>query len=97
MVVANSPDHRPLLVLWVESYAASLLDEDGPWAAFARSTVDDWLGLLAQAQPARIRSSTAGRAERTALLALLRGALLDLLATGDRTRTTGAVLGYLDR
>lgn len=93
----RNPDHRPLLVLWVETYASSLLDEDGPWAAFARATVEDWLGVLAQAQPARIRNSAAGRAERTALLALLRGALLDLLATGDLDRTTAAVMSYLSR
>jgi AcrR family transcriptional regulator len=87
----SDPEHRPLLVLWVESYASSLLDENGPWAGFARSTVDDWLTLLARAQPASVRNTAAGRAERTALLALLRGALLDLLATGDRARTTRAV------
>jgi AcrR family transcriptional regulator len=87
----SDPEHRPLLVLWVESYASSLLDDSGPWADFARSTVDDWLALLAQAQPAKVRNTAGGRAERTTLLALLRGALLDLLATGDRARTTRAV------
>lgn len=93
----SSPEHRPLLVLWVESYASSLLDENGPWAAFARGTVEDWLSLLARAQPARVRNTVAGRAERTALLALLRGAFLDLMATGDVKRTTRAVESYLDR
>jgi AcrR family transcriptional regulator len=91
----SEPEHRPLLVLWVESYASSLLDESGPWASFARETVDDWLAVLARAQPAKERHTTAGRAERTAVLALLRGALLDLLATGDRNRTTRAVMGQL--
>ena len=38
-----------------------------------------------------------GLAQRTAVLAVLRGALLDLLATGDRERTTAAVLSRLDR
>jgi AcrR family transcriptional regulator len=93
----SRPDHRPLLVLWVESYASSLLDVAGPWAQFARGTVEDWLDVLALAQPARIRNSAAGRAERTAVLALLRGGVLDLLATGDLKRTTAAVLGYLAR
>ncbi len=91
----SAPDHRPVLVLWVESYASSLLDDTGPWAGFARSTVDDWLALLARAQPAPVRNTAAGRAERTALLAVLRGALLDLLATGDVARTTRAVTAYL--
>lgn len=40
-------NHRALLTLWVEGYARSLVDPDGPWAGFARSTVDDWLTVLA--------------------------------------------------
>jgi AcrR family transcriptional regulator len=90
------PEHRQVLVLWVECYAASLLDEDRPWAGFAKATVDDWLDVLAAAQPAAVRRTAAGRAQRTALLAVLRGAFLDLLATGDRARTTRAVESYLD-
>ncbi|MFD0821910.1 TetR/AcrR family transcriptional regulator, partial [Micromonospora zhanjiangensis] len=43
-------EHRPLLVLWAEAYARSLVDPDGPWAGFARATVDDWLDVLAAAQ-----------------------------------------------
>jgi len=42
--------------------------------------VEDWLRLLGEAQP-----------ESTLILAALRGALLDLLATGDRDRTSAAV------
>lgn len=87
----SAPEHRQMLVLWVESYASSLLDDSGPWSGFARATVDDWLALLARAQPPRVRNSAAGRAERAAVLALLRGAVLDLLATGDLVRTTAAV------
>jgi AcrR family transcriptional regulator len=83
--------HRGLLRLWTESYAASLLDAEGPWAGFARSTVRDWLDVLARAQPPSIRATAAGRAARTAVLAVLRGAMLDLLATGERARTTRAV------
>jgi AcrR family transcriptional regulator len=83
--------HRSLLKLWVEAYATSLVEPDGPWAGFARQTVIEWLDVLATAQPARERRTAAGRARRTAVLAILRGALLDLLATGDTTRTTAAV------
>jgi len=83
--------HRGLLRLWVESYARSLIEPDGPWGPFARETVDDWLALLAAAQPAGERQTEAGIAQRTLVLAVLRGALLDLLATGDRERTTRAV------
>jgi hypothetical protein len=81
--------------LWVEAYGRSLVAPDGPWADFASSTVDDWLDLLATAQPAGERGSDRGQARRTGVLAMLRGALLDLLATGDLDRTTEAVNGYL--
>lgn len=85
------PAHRPLLVLWLEAYSRSLVEPDGPWAGFARETVKDWLTLLATAQPSRERHTAAGRAQRTLTLAVLRGALLDLLATGDAARTTASV------
>lgn len=83
--------HRRLLVLWIECYATSLQAPDGPWAEFARDTVDDWLALFARAQSARERRTAAGSARRTALLAVLRGGMLDLLATGDAPRTTRAI------
>jgi AcrR family transcriptional regulator len=89
------PRHRSLLVLWVEGYGRSLVEPDGPWADFARATVEDWLDVLAAAQTARHRASKAGRAERTLVLAVLRGAFLDLLATGDVERTTAAVKRHL--
>ena len=84
-------EHRGLLRLWVESYAQSLVEPDGPWAGFARATVEDWLTLLARAQPREERESSSGETLRTLVLAVLRGALLDLLATGDVARTTRAV------
>jgi AcrR family transcriptional regulator len=85
------PAHRPLLRLWVEAYARSLIETDGPWAGFAAATVHDWLDVLARLQPEAERDTSAGLARRTAVLAVLRGALLDLLATGDADRTTAAV------
>ena len=87
----SAPDHRLLLGLWVEAYARSLVDPAGPWAGFAAQTVQDWLGLLAGRQPPARRRTQAGAAERTAVLAVLRGAMLDLLATGNTDRTTRAV------
>src|SRR5882757_9370452 len=60
--------HRPLVTFWLESYARSLAEPDGPWAGFAKQSVSDWLTVLADAQP--------GNATMT--LAVLRGALLDL-------------------
>jgi AcrR family transcriptional regulator len=84
-------EHRALLTVWVEAYARSLVDPDGPWGGFAAATVTDWLAVLAAAQPSDVRDTAAGLASRTSVLAVLRGALLDLLATGDVDRTTVAV------
>jgi hypothetical protein len=56
--------------------------------------VEDWLELIAE--PA----AGLDQSERTLSLAVLRGALLDLLATGDRDRTGAAVRHFfalLDR
>jgi AcrR family transcriptional regulator len=97
------PSHRALLALWVEGYARSLLGEPGPWADFGRDTVRDWLDLLAERQAnsddtdsdGPDSDGTGAEAERTLLLAVLRGALLDLLATGDTERVTRAVDRHL--
>jgi AcrR family transcriptional regulator len=98
-----SPAHRSLLALWVEGYARSLLGEPGPWADFGRDTVRDWLDLLAGRQAGGgggegdggSSGGQAAEAERTLLLAVLRGGLLDLLATGDTERVTSAVERHL--
>jgi AcrR family transcriptional regulator len=87
----SDPRHRGLLRLWVERYARSLMEPEGTWAGFAAGTVEDWLELLASAQTEDERNTPAAVAERTLALAILRGALLDLLATGDVERTTEAV------
>lgn len=84
-------EHRPLLRLWAEAYARSLVGPDGAWAGFARTTVNDWLAVLAACQPQLEKDSEEGAARRTLALAVLRGALLDLLATGDEDRVTAAV------
>lgn len=73
------PGHRGLLTLWVEAYARSLTVSSGPLAEFGRQSVIDWLPLLA------------GPVESTVLLALLRGALLDVLATGDYARVDASI------
>lgn len=87
----SDPRHRGLLALWAEAYGHSLVDPSGAWSGFAAQTVHDWLGLLATVQPPAGRRTRRAAAERTAVLAILRGALLDLLATGDVERTTQAV------
>jgi len=83
--------HQQLLKLWAESYACSLVEPDGVWGGFAAATVHDWLTVLSAYQPPRERDSAEGAARRTLALAVLRGALLDLLATADHDRVTAAV------
>jgi AcrR family transcriptional regulator len=74
-----NPGHRGLLTLWLEAYARSLTISSGPLAEFGRQSVADWLPLLT------------GPAEPTVLLALLRGGMLDLLATGDHARVDASI------
>jgi AcrR family transcriptional regulator len=92
----TDPRLRTQRALWFEACARSLVDHDGgPWAGFARASVDRWLAEFAMTQPPSERDTPTGRAERTLTLAVLRGALMDLLATGDAERTTAAVRRHL--
>jgi AcrR family transcriptional regulator len=81
-----APQRRDLLRLWAEGYARSLVEPEGPWAGFAAQGVHDWIEVLGEIL------GPAG--DPTAVLATLRGALLDLLATGDESRTTEAIRRY---
>lgn len=87
----RAPEHRPLLRLWAEAYARSLVEPGGTWAGFARTTVNDWLDVLAGCQPPAERDSGAGLVRRTLVLSILRGCLLDLLATDDEERVDAAM------
>jgi AcrR family transcriptional regulator len=91
----QAPRHRRLLSLWAEAYTRSVVEPDGAWAGFASTTVHDWLAVLARRQPQSERDSEEGAARRTLALAVLRGCLLDLLATGDETRIHAAVAHHL--
>jgi len=90
-----APEHRQLLKLWAETYVRSLVEPDGAWGDFAAGTVHDWLTVLSACQHPDERDSTAGSARRTLSLAVLRGALLDLLATADHDRVTAAVRRHI--
>lgn len=88
-----APERRALLTLWLEAYARSLVEPDGPSAEFAAQTTDDWLRVL----DAAARSEhPAECAAPTLLLSVVRGMLLDLLATGDLDRTDAAVRHHLE-
>ena len=79
----SAPNRRDLMRLWAEGYARSLVEPDGPWAGFAAQGVRDWIDVLGE--------ELGPEGDPTAVLATLRGALLDLLATADEERTTAAV------
>jgi AcrR family transcriptional regulator len=87
--------HQQLLKLWAETYTSSLVEPDGVWGGFAAATVNDWLTVLSAHQPPEERDSADGTARRTLALAVLRGALLDLLATADHERVSAAVHYHL--
>jgi AcrR family transcriptional regulator len=89
------PEHAGVERLFFESYARSLHDEDGAWAGFGATSVSDWLPFINRmlADMAERTGSDAGPMP-TFVLATVRGLLLDLLATGDRTRV-GEAFGVL--
>lgn len=85
-----APGQRGLVRLTYEGFLMSLQYDPGPWTGFAQEQIEDWLTMLRSALPG-------GRSERsealaTRALAVIRGLLLDLLATGDTDRITRALL-----
>jgi len=69
----------------------------GPLAQFAEQTVQDWMRLLGDPQSSARRGSRSAESQQTIVLALLRGAMLDLLATGDAERVSAAVNAAIDQ
>jgi AcrR family transcriptional regulator len=78
----SDPAHHNLVRFFFESYARSLHDRRGPWAGFGATSVREWLPP--------VKRVVGSDEEATALLAVLRGLLLDLLATGDAERVDAA-------
>jgi AcrR family transcriptional regulator len=92
------PEHARVLTLWVEAYGRSLMTTEGPLAGFAGQTVHDWLGVLNGKQDTEDGpDDSTDPLLSTAVLALLRGSMLDLLATGERERVDAAFRESLRR
>ncbi|MFE4544618.1 TetR/AcrR family transcriptional regulator [Arthrobacter sp. NPDC056727] len=87
----SAPEHRALLRLWIEAFTKSTTQPQGPWNDFAAASTRRWLDLFTAAQPPESRPTPEAEIQRTAVTAIIRGAMLDLLATGDAERTTAAV------
>jgi AcrR family transcriptional regulator len=85
----SDPDHHNVVRFFFESYARSLHDHSGAWSGFGDASVREWLPP--------IRRAVGSDGEATALLGVLRGLLLDLLATGDTERVDAAFELALDR
>lgn len=80
------PEHLPIGKLFFESYSRSLGGGE-PWAAFAVDSVRDWEPPLRRILTASGKGNREPTdAEVTLTLSVLRGLLLDLLATGEAER-----------
>ena len=81
----SAPEREPFLRVFFEVYVAALgRDEAAPF-------VRDWLEFLRE----RWRPSV-DEAKATLMVAVIRGLLLDRLATGDRARTDRAVSRFVE-
>jgi AcrR family transcriptional regulator len=94
----STPKSVPLFRLFFEAYGIALRRPNA-YRAFLRSTVEDWLRLIADPMCREGYARDEARAFGTVILAGLRGFMLDLCNTGDRERVDSAVkiwLGGLD-
>ncbi len=88
--VMTGPEGAPFLRLFGHLHAAST--DDSLWPDFRMTATTDWLGLLEEGlRPHGI----AAPALATAVLAMVRGLLLDRDATGDMARTDAAFATFL--
>jgi AcrR family transcriptional regulator len=91
----SDPALWPFERLFFELYARALQGDPGA-APFLDGIVEDWVApLAAQAVEVGVDPGVA-RAEARLGLAVYRGLLLDLLATGDREGVTAAVERFID-
>jgi AcrR family transcriptional regulator len=80
--------------LFFECYARALQGEE-PFRRLVPDAVTTWVDALARADRERGVPAAVARANARLHLALIRGLLLDLLATGDRRGTAAALDAFL--
>jgi AcrR family transcriptional regulator len=80
--------------LFFECYARALQGEE-PFDRLVPDAVTTWVDALARVDRGRGVAPATARANARLHLALIRGLLLDLLATGDRRGTTAALDAFL--
>jgi AcrR family transcriptional regulator len=81
----GEPEHLPIARLFFENYSRSLGGGE-PWATFAAESVREWEPPLRRILTAPGADREPTDAEVTLTLSVLRGLLLDLLATGEVER-----------
>jgi AcrR family transcriptional regulator len=81
----SAPEREPFLRLFFEVYVGALGREE------AKPLVRDWLEFLRESWRPQVDEATA-----TLMVAVVRGLLLDRLATGDRKRTDAALRRFAD-
>ncbi|HTC46945.1 MAG TPA: TetR/AcrR family transcriptional regulator [Candidatus Aquilonibacter sp.] len=86
----SAPNSLPLFRLFFEAYGIALRHPQ-IYKDFLRSTVADWVDLIADELRGEGYKKPHARAFATTVLAGLRGFLLDYCATGDRKRVDRAV------
>lgn len=87
---AVDPAHHALYVLFFEVYGAALRTPQD-YAPFLETVVSDWLVPLARTYRGEGFPAGEASARATLMIAIVRGLLLDLLATGDRDRVNAAM------
>lgn len=71
--------------------------ERGELSLFAKKSVDDWINYITVQLKARGLEDDEAHAQATLILAVFRGLLMDLLATGDRSRVEAALEAFLTK
>ena len=95
----SAPDSARMFRLFFEAYGIALRRPKA-YRSFLRSTVEDWLRMIADPLWREGYTCDDARAFATVMLAGLRGFMLDLCNTGERKRVDRAVemwLGGVDR
>ena len=90
----SDPELWPAERLFFELYAHALLGRPGT-EGFLEANIEPWISAIADVLVKAGMDSSAARAEARLAMAVTRGLLLDLLATGDREGATEAFERYL--
>ncbi len=91
----TAPRHDRLLRLLFETYGLALQDRRRH-ATFLRSAVNDWIAPFARTLEREGFTRERAGALGTLLVAVVRGLLLDVLATGDRARVDRAFRSFIN-